>query len=622
MCGITGFFGVNDATSLGQMVESLHHRGPDGHGDFISTEQFNGKHAHLGHARLAIVDVAGGHQPLKDSASNTVIVYNGEVYNHLEIRKQLIALGHSFTTSHSDTETVLRAFIEWGPDCFAKFNGMFALAIYDSKTRSIYLARDRFGEKPLFYFMNNQGFAFASELQALFHWKGFDASYNMANIQRFFAWGYMPAERTIYNNCYALEAGSWLRFDLNTSEISTKNYWSFSIETDNSLTIEKEDQLIEELRALLVQAVQSRLLSDVPLGLFLSGGIDSGTILAAASQLLPPEQVNAFTIGFNEPSFDESEKATIMAQAFGVSHKLEMLTLDSMRQNIMNILQRMSEPLGDASLIPTHSLCAFARKHVTVALSGDGGDELFAGYDPFLALKPASIYDKFMPAPAHALLLKMVSKLPNSDKNMSLDFKLKRSLKGMSYPAAQRIAVWMSPLTPAEIQDAFANPLSAEELYEDAINLWDKNAHLDITDQALMFFTKFYLSNDILVKVDRAAMMVSLESRAVFLDNNLVDFCSKLPHHFKLRGNTRKYLLKKALQGWLPESILNMPKKGFGIPLNGWLRELNHDIQTPPQMKNHCLQQMQAKHNARSGDYRLLLWAALAFEGMKKAEHV
>ncbi len=622
MCGIAGFFGVNDPSSLGYMVDSLHHRGPDGNGRFISTANYDGKHAHLGHARLAIVDVAGGHQPLIDEASNTVIIYNGEIYNHLEIRKQLIALGHSFKTSHSDTETALRAFIEWGTDCFAKFNGMFALAIYDAKTHSIYLARDRFGEKPLFYFQNKHGFAFASELQALFKWKCFDATYNMANIQRFFAWGYMPAERTIYNNCHCLESGSWLRLDLTNSQITKQNYWSFTINTDHSLTLDKEGELIEELRSLLVDAVKSRLLSDVPLGLFLSGGIDSGTILAAASQLLPPEQVKAFTIGFHEPSFDESEKATIMANAFGVSHKLEMLTLDSMRQNIMTILQRMSEPLGDASLIPTYSLCAFARKHVTVALSGDGGDELFAGYDPFLALKPASIYDKFMPAPAHALLLKMVNKLPNSDKNMSLDFKLKRSLKGMSYAASHRVPIWMSPLSPTDIQDAFLNPLSAEDLYEDAINLWDKNSHLDITDQALLFFTKFYLSNDILVKVDRAAMMVSLESRAVFLDNNLVDFCSKLPHHFKLRGTTRKYLLKKALQGWLPEKILNMPKKGFGIPLNGWLRELNHPIKSPPTMQDSCLQKMQAEHNARSGDHRLLLWAALAFEGMQKAENV
>ncbi len=621
MCGIAGFLGANDPSSLGQMVDSLHHRGPDGNGRFISTESYDGKYAHLGHARLAIVDVAGGHQPLIDDESNTVIVYNGEIYNHLEIRKQLVALGHTFKTSHSDTETVLRAFIEWGPDCFAMFNGMFALAIYDNKTRSMYLARDRFGEKPLFYIRNQHGFAFASELQALFKWKCFDASYNMANIQRFFAWGYMPAERTIYNNCYCLEAGSWLRLDLSTAEISIKNYWSFSIETDHSLTLEKEAALIEELRELLVQAVQRRLLSDVPLGLFLSGGIDSGTILAAASKILPAKQVKAFTIGFNEPSFDESQKATIMAEAFGVSHKLEMLTLDSMRQNIMTVLQRMSEPLGDASLIPTHSLCAFARKHVTVALSGDGGDELFAGYDPFLALKPASIYDKCMPAMAHSLLLKMVNKLPNSDKNMSLDFKLKRSLKGMSYDPSHRVAVWMSPLSPSEIQDAFLTPLSAEDLYEDAITLWDKNSHLDITDQALLFFTKFYLTNDILVKVDRAAMMVSLESRAVFLDNDLVDFCSKLPHHFKLRGTTRKYLLKKALQGWLPENILNMPKKGFGIPLNGWLRELNHPIESPPQMKDHCLQKMQTEHNARSGDHRLLLWAALAFEGMKKAQY-
>ncbi len=622
MCGIVGFLGLNAPHSLNGMVEALQHRGPDGNGTFISSDQYDGKYVHLGHTRLAIVDIAGGQQPLIDTESSTVIVYNGEVYNHLEVRNKLLSRGHKFHTSHSDTETVLRAFIEWGTDCFSMFNGMFALAIYDAKKRKMYLARDRFGEKPLFYSHNKHGFAFGSEIQSLFHWQHFDSNYNIANIQRFFAWGYMPAERTIYNNCHSVEPGSWMSVQLDTGQIKKQSYWSFSIEPDYTLTKDKEPELIEELRALLVQAVKRRFLSDVPLGLFLSGGIDSGTILAAASQLLPVDQVKAFTIGFNEPSFDESAKATLMANTFGVNHSLEMLTLDSMRSNIKSILQRMAEPLGDASLIPTYSLCAFARKHVTVALSGDGGDELFAGYDPFLALKPASYYSKFVPACAHSFLLKIASKFPISDKNMSLDFKIKRTLRGLGHPASRRVGVWMSPLSPEEIEDFFVSPLSAEELYEDAINLWQNNTHLDLVDQTLLFFTKFYLPNDILVKVDRAAMMVSLESRAVFLDNDLVDFCTKLPNHFKLRGTNRKYLLKKALQGWLPDNILNMPKKGFGIPLTKWLREIDRNILAAPEMKESMLRRMQDEHNTHKSDQRLLLWAALAFEDMQKVSNV
>jgi len=614
MCGIAGFWGSGTRETLAHMVASLKHRGPDEHGLYISKDESVAGGVYLGHSRLAILDATCGKQPFVDEKTQTALVYNGEIYNHKEIRRELEGLGHLFVTSHSDTETVLRSFLEWGPGSFKKFNGMFALAIHVPVRHQLWLARDRFGEKPLFYARTQHGFCFASEIRALTLWDSFDSTIDMGNAQRYFAWGYMPGGRTLYRNCFSLPPGSWRLEDLRTREERTERYYFFKLTPDHSLTEEKEPALVEELRALLVQAVSRRLLSDVPLGIFLSGGMDSSAILAAATRILPPNQIDAFTVGFTEPSFDEAPNAKLVADAFGVRHHVSYLSLDRMRSESLSILGRMSEPLGDASLVPTKILSAFTRQKVIVALSGDGGDELFAGYDPFLALKPALLYDRFMPKAVHKAFQRAVQFLPVSDKNMSLEFKLKRFLRGLDYPASICLPVWMSPLTPLEIADIFETPLSAEELYEDALTLWEKNRNYDALQQSLMFFTHYYLPDDILVKVDRATMMDSLESRAVFLDNDLVTFCERLPDHFKLRNGTRKYLLKKALHGWLPESVIRLPKKGFGIPLNRWLREMKCSPSVESGMRNTEVLNMYTRHLWRKGDHRLFLWSFLALQ--------
>ena len=616
MCGIAGFWGSGTQETLSRMVASLKHRGPDDHGVHVSQDESVASGVYLGHSRLAILDAAGGKQPFVDEQTKTALVYNGLVYNHKEIRLELEGLGHVFVTSHSDTETVLRAFLEWGPACFKKFNGMFALAIHVPAQHQLWLARDRFGEKPLFYTQTVSGFGFASEIGTLALWDGFDSAIHTENLQRYFAWGYMPGGRTLYRNCFGLLPGSWRCMDLRTGEARTERYYFFSLNPDHSLTESKESALVEELRALLVQAVSRRLLSDVPFGVFLSGGVDSSAILAAAARILLPDQIDAFTIGFTEPSFDEAPNAKVVSEAFGVRHHVSYLTLDHMQNEALSILQRMSEPLGDASLIPTKMLSAFTRQKVNVALSGDGGDELFAGYDPFLALQPASFYDRFMPGIAHSGLKRAVQALPVSDRNMSLEFKLKRFLRGLDYPASIRLPVWMSPLSPGEITAIFEHPLSADELYEDALTLWEKNRHYDTIQQSLMFFTHYYLSDGCLVKSDRATMMDSLESRTVFLDNDLVAFCERLPSHFKLRGGTRKYLLKKALQGWLPESVMRLPKKGFGIPLSRWLREMDRPPAAESGMRTSEVRNMYTAHLQRKGDHRLFLWSLLALQAL------
>ena len=612
MCGIAGFYGAGSRGDILSMTSALRHRGPDDGNIFVDAA------LHLGHRRLSIVDLAHGRQPMQDAATGTTIVYNGEIYNHAEIRAQLEALGHFFVTDHCDTETVLRAFLEWGTDCFARFNGMFALAIYCPQRRAVWLARDRFGEKPLFYTHNSHGFAFASEVCALARWPYFDASLDQANVQRFFGWGYLPGGRTLHPGCRSLLPGSWLELDLATLTQKHTRYWEFELTPDDSLTDKDEAHLVEELRHLLIKAVERRLLSDVPLGIFLSGGLDSSSVLAAAARILPPDRISAFTVGFTEPSFDESGNARQVAEAFGVQHHVSVLDAERMQASAPDILAHMSEPLGDASLIPTYQLAKFTRQSVTVALSGDGGDELFAGYDPLAALKPAALYRGLMPDPLHRLLRRAVGLLPSSDRNMSLEFKLKRVLRGLSHTKGMQLPLWMSPLEPAEVRRFFDCPLSAEEIYEDALTLWDAHAGSDDMSQALLFFTRFYLPDDILVKADRASMMVSLESRAVFLDNDIVAFCQRLPNAFKFRNGTRKYLLRKALAGWLPERILALPKKGFGIPLNRWLRDMPSPSGNVPGLNAQAVRSCEAAQKARKGDHRLFLWCLHALDGMRK----
>jgi asparagine synthase (glutamine-hydrolysing) len=370
---------------------------------------------------------------------------------------------------------------------------------------------------------------------------------------------------------------------------------------------------VDELRDRLSAAVQRRLVSDVPLGVFLSGGLDSATVLAFACRHLPASSVSTFTVGFSESSYDESDAALQVAQAFGTQHHVTRLDLVRAYELIPDVLARLDEPLADPSILPTYLLCRFARKSVTVALSGDGGDELFAGYDPFVALKPAQTYSRTVPPAVHALLRRLAARLPRGSGYMSWDFRIRRALTGLSYPASLWNPVWMGPIEPAAMRDYFNAPLPVEELYEEAIAVWESSEQRDLLSRTLEFFTVMYLQNDILTKVDRAAMMVSLETRAVFLDNDLVDFVRRLPNRFKFRKGTRKYLLRRALAGIVPADVLTRRKRGFGIPLASWLRQLD-----PPQgsglpfVKTEALREAWRLHCKGARDERLLLWTWLS----------
>jgi asparagine synthase (glutamine-hydrolysing) len=614
MCGIVGFIGFGSRQDLEAMTAALSHRGPDGSGLWVSPNA----PVFLGHRRLSIVDLEGGAQPMWDATDEIGVVYNGEIYNHLELRRTLEAAGHRFQTSHSDTEVLIHGYRQWGEDLPARLNGMFAFAIYDTIQRQLFLARDRFGEKPLYLYRQPGRIAFASELSALLSHADIPRNLELRAIQKLFAWGFMPAPNALYRHFRKVPGGTSLTYVLDDDSVRERRYWKFRLEPDRSLTDRDVPRLCEELRSLFAQSVKRRLMSDVPLGLFLSGGIDSGAVLAAATRALPPERISTFTIGFNEPSFDEASFAQALAEHFGVRHHLEMLDLENARKLLPDVLRRLDEPLGDASILPTYMLSRFTRRNVTVALSGDGGDELFAGYDPFKALTPARIYAQLVPRGLHRGLRRLIDLLPISTRNMSLDFKLRRSLAGLSWPEAYWNPIWLSPADPHIIREIFKAPLPAEELYQEALDVWAESSG-DLLDKTLEFYTNFYLPDDILTKVDRTSMMVSLESRAIFLDNDLVEFCRRLPGRFKLQNGKRKWLLKQAMRDWLPQETLTRRKKGFGIPLARWLRSWScpsvDEISAAgdASFKPNVFVERWGSHVRGETDERLLLFTWLSF---------
>ena len=589
------------------MTASLVHRGPDGEGLWHDRS----KAVYLGHRRLSIIDLAGGAQPMWSADGNYGVVFNGEIYNHLVLRRELEKEGHVFKTDHSDTEVLLHGFREWGSELPGKLNGMWAFAIYDTTRKTLFLSRDRFGKKPLFYTLQDNTFAFASELTALTQHSNIQASISRKSLKKYFAYGYIPAPHSLYTRVHKLPGGHNLLFDLKDFSLKIRKYWDFVLEPFESIPKNPEEEWGEQLRELLQRAVQRRLMSDVPLGIFLSGGIDSSSITSFAAQTLDREKLKTFAIGFQEESFDESRYAQSVAQLFKTEHYMELLSLERAKSLLPEVSARLDEPMGDNSLLPTYMLCRETRKHVTVALGGDGGDELFAGYDPFRALWLAERYSALLPRPVHQALRLAVNFIPVSHRNISFDFRLKRTLRGLSYPKHLWNSVWLGPLEPKELNELFQETTDIEDIYSEAIDCWEACKQKSLVDRTLQFYTKLYLQDDILVKVDRASMMNSLEVRAPFLDIELVDFVRRIPSSYKYRNGQTKYILKKALEPVLPHEILYRPKKGFGMPIGKWFQNGSLKIRSsyfPEILNNRFIKQAMSEQIACKNDQRAFLW--------------
>lgn len=541
------------------------------------------------------------------------VVFNGEIYNHRELRAELEARGHKFVTDHSDTEVLIHGYREWGRDLPRRLNGMFGFAIYHKSEGKLFLSRDRFGKKPLFYCHQNNFFAFASEIPALLLHPSVDRTPDQKGLMKLFAYGVLPAPHTHIQSIKKIPGGHSMEIDLASFATKQWPYWRFSIEPrEPGRSVE---DLAEELKSLLSQAVHRRLESDVPLGVFLSGGIDSSFVAALAKDNLPQGELDTFSIGFNETSYDESPYARDMAQALGTRHHERICDLSAMQNEAPKILADIGEPFADSSILPTSMLSRFTRETHTVALSGDGGDELFAGYDPFDALGPSQLYQRLIPMPAHRVFQGIANRLPVSSKNMSLDFKVRRWLRGVQFPPALWAPVWMGMLSPEEIGDLFETQVSIEELYEEAFTSWENCPSDDLMDRNMEYFARFYLQDGVLVKIDRASMMSSLEVRSPFLDNDLVEFARCLPSHLKWRRDGRKYLLKLAARGILPDHIIERPKKGLGIPLASWIKALpKPQIDGLPFLRQEWLDTAWDAHLSGKRDYRHALWCCFAIE--------
>jgi len=604
MCGIAGFLGAGGSADFQRMTRRLTHRGPDAEGYFEKADSG----VFLGHRRLSIIDLACGAQPMVSADRSLAIVFNGEIYNHAELRSELLAKGHIFATDHSDTEVLLHAWREWREGMLSRFNGMWAFAIYDSRTRRLFLARDRFGKKPLYYFHRNGTFAFASELTALLEHPL--APRNQSEIARvkFLAHALIPAPHSAIDGIYKLPAAHHLTLAMDAGSPRIARYWRYTLEPEESQ--KSESALAAELLEILTRATRRRLVADVPLGIFLSGGLDSSTIAALAARDVQTLTLQTFTIGFKEPSFDESAFAAQVAEFLKTGHHIETLSLEAALEAMPGIFDLLDEPQGDGSLLPTWLLCRFARRHVTVALSGDGGDELFAGYDPFRALRLAGLYSSLVPRPLHSALRLLAARLPVSHANISLDFKIKRTLRGLDHPSRLWNPVWLGALEPSELARLTDSRFSVEEIYSEAIDAWESCSGTNPVDRTLQFYTEIYLQDGILAKADRASMMNSLEVRSPFLDIEVANFARRLPHHYKLRGKTTKYLLKRAVEGLLPHEIIYRSKKGFGTPVGSWLR----GGRIAPETNSSLLREKLSAHLAGKSDERLFLWCEYVWQ--------
>ncbi|MHA1677505.1 MAG: asparagine synthase (glutamine-hydrolyzing) [Promethearchaeota archaeon] len=547
MCGIIGFNWF-DASLIKNMMESLKYRGPDDEGYYLD------RNVSLSHRRLSIIDLSKkGKQPMK--YKDLIITYNGEIYNFKEIKKQLLKKGHIFK-SKSDTEVILHAYDEWGENCVNKFNGMWAFCIYDKKKKILFLSRDRFGIKPLYYYFNKNKFIFASELKAIRKHK-LNFKINIRALNFYFYQKYIGKDLTIFENCYKLRPSENLVFDLNKHTIKKNKYYNLKKEIDKckNINIKKRLKLIQQL---ISDSVKKRLIADVPVGSFLSGGIDSSLISAIIAK--ENKNFNTFSIGFKDKSYNELKYSKIVSRYIKTDHYYKYLNTNE--GLIKYIIKNMDEPFGDPSILPTYLLSKLTREKVTVSLSGDGGDEVFGGYDTYKGYKIAKFFPKFL----FKISKCFINLLPPSDKKLSLTFKMKKFASDLNLNIIKRHLNWL-----ATFPDKSRCKLLKDNFIQsnEFLSCNNKNNLLSIQINDI----NNYLSEDILKKVDVASMLNSLEVRVPFLDHRLVPLVLSLPEKYKIRNLETKWLLKKIAVPFLPKKIIYRQKRGFTVPISKWIKQ-------------------------------------------------
>jgi asparagine synthase (glutamine-hydrolysing) len=564
VCGIAGIVGRRgesiDGSSVHCMCQTIVHRGPDDEGIYTSGA------VGLGMRRLSIIDLSGGHQPIHNEAKDIWVVYNGEIYNFPELRRELEQRGHKFYTN-TDTEVIVHLYEDMGADCIRKLRGMFAIALYDERRQSLLLARDRLGKKPLHYALHNGRLYFGSEIKAILAATPELAEISNEGLLQYFYFGYIADPLTAFQKIQKLPPGSLLEFT--NGKIDVRQYWD--VPAFGNHPSASEEELLQELEQRLAEAVRIRLISDVPLGALLSGGVDSSIVVALMARA-SNRPVKTFSIGFRNEHFDETKYARMVAERFGTDHH-ELVVDPDIEHTLYFLSGMMEEPFGDSSMLPTYHVCHMARKYVTVALSGDGGDELFAGYDRYL-LAMNRRQQPWMPQGAASFYCRHIHhRLPSGlyGRNRAWNSMLSprdRYLDDVSYlPALHRErSVFSAEFLESTTQ--LPDPLQQFQNYYD-------HARADHTLSRLMYLDiKTYLAGDILTKVDRMSMATSLETRAPLLDHVFVEWAASLPVEWKFRNGTRKYLLKKLAERiGLPSELLHRRKQGFQLPLVDWMRE-------------------------------------------------
>jgi len=570
----------------------------------------------MAHSRLSILDLSpAGHQPMKCGDDSVVVSYNGEVYNFKELREGLKKKGHKFL-SDTDTEVVVYLYKEYGEDCFKMLNGMFALAVYDKSKEKIILARDRLGEKPLYWSFKNNVLIFSSEIGSIVNHPLISKDLDMLAVYQFFAFDYTPQPKTVFKDIKKLENGQLLIYE--KREIILKKFYNLSVREIKISEKEAADRLFN----MLDEAVKIRLISDAPLGVFLSGGIDSSAIAYFAAKHKPG--IKTFSIGFDEKSFDESRWAKQAASYLKTEHYHRQFSAEDMIDSLPEIFSKIDEPFGDPSLLPTFLLSRFAKEQVTVALGGDGGDELFMGYPNYKAQKFLNFTGlkkiKISGLPAK-ILMKF---LPYSSKNMAGSFMVQRALMSGRFPAHLRDFAAIGGYH-SSFEELFRFGAEKEkELFYFAEEFLKDKKDLDYLSKITLLFQKYYLSDNILFKTDRASMYSSLEARAPFLDYRLVDFANSLPSSFKLKWFKSKYIFKKAMENKLPDRIIHRKKKGFGIPLAGWLRGELRDYMFKSLSENNIneigfidygiVRRLIEEHLSGKMDNKKILWNLIVFQ--------
>ena len=623
MCGITGWANLDARARppdgadelLRSMCDRMTHRGPDSEGYLIDDG------VGLGMRRLAIIDLLTGEQPVFNEDRSIAVVLNGEIYNYRELRDDLETRGHTFRSA-SDTEVLPHLYEEYGRDMVQHLNGMFAFALWDDQQRRLFIARDRFGEKPLYWGVFDRTLLFASEPKVLLAHPAVRPDLDLNALRQYLSFDYVPAPLSIYEGINKLPAAHHLT--LEDGRVEVKRYWQLSYKLREPVPAVSE--AASQLRDLLEDSVRMRLVSDVPLGVLLSGGIDSSMVTALAVRA-SSETVKTFSIAFAEGSFDESQYARRVAQYLGTDHHEERFSATLAANLVGEIGAWMDEPMSDPSLVPTYLLSRFTRKHVTVALGGDGGDEIFAGYPMYFGHRMARAYEMIPRRLRTGLVEPLVNALPVKTKNLSFDYRARRFVAASHYDEVARHHIWFGSFTPKD-QDALltdeVKQASDPDIYRDARRMFAECDSTDLTECMQSLDTQLYLAEDILTKVDRASMAVSLEVRAPYLDPRVAEFAASLPSRYKLHGYTSKYILKKAAKDLLPSFVWRRGKKGFGVPFAKWLkaelRPLARDLLSPERLRRgglfnpECVAKLQDEHERGVANHRKLLWTLLSFE--------